>query len=350
MLESYQKPMKKKSAFITGANGFIGSHLVKYLLEQGWSVNALVRKGSDLSRIDGLPVTRYYGDLFSTDAIKEGMRNCGYIFHVAGVIDALNPDEFYRVNARGTEHLVSIVEEMKDRIERFLYVSSISVMGPSSKNSVLNEHSPLLPISDYGKSKREAEIAVLKSRLRWTIVRPTNILGTGQKELFAILSTLRYGLKPLIGKREAQTTICFVDDLVRGMVLAVLRESSLGKTYIIASQEAYSFRFLLNTAARILGKKRMVPVPFTVLYLFAVFSRVIASVTGQKPLMDPAKLVQARRDYWFHDSSCIKRELGFRTEIPAEEGLAAIIEYYKENNWKFRERAPGGTASGSNGA
>ncbi len=342
--------MKRKSAFITGANGFIGSHLVKYLLEQGWSVNALVRKGSDLSRINSLPAKIYYGDLFSTDVIREGMQNCGYIFHVAGIIDARKPDEFYRVNMNGTEHLVSIAEELKDRIRRFLYVSSISVMGPSSKNSVLNEHSPLRPVSDYGKSKREAEIAVLKSRLKWTIVRPTNILGTGQKELFAILSTLRYGLKPLIGKREAQTTICFVDDLVRGIVLAAQGEVSLGKTYIIASQEAYSFRFLLDTAARILGRRLCMPVPFAALYLLAVLSRNLANVTGKRPFIDPVKLTQTRRDYWFHDSSRIKRELGFRTEIQAEEGLSAIIEYYRENNWKFRERAPGRAASGSKGA
>jgi len=339
--------MKKKSAFVTGANGFIGSHLVKYLLKQGWCVNILVRKGSDLSRIHGLPVKRFCGDLFNTDAVREGMKNCEYIFHVAGVIDALEPGEYYSVNADGTGHLVSIAEEMRVRVQRFLYVSSISVMGPSSKNSILNEHSPLRPVSDYGKSKREGEITVMKSGLRWTIVRPTNILGIGQKELFAILSTLRYGLKPLIGKRETQTTICFVDDLIRGIVLAAQEDASVGKTYIIASRKAYSFRFLINTAARILGKRYCIPLPFAVLYLLAVLSRNLASVTGKKPLIDPVKLIQTRRDYWFHDSSLIKRELGFQTRISAEDGLAAIIEYYRDNNWKFRDAVPGKPASRS---
>ncbi len=326
----------RKTVFITGANGFIGSHLARYLAGRGYRVRGLVREGSDRSFLGDVPLQVVTGDLFDREALASGMEGCDTVYHVAGAIEDVDPSVLYRVNDKGTQSVLASAALVCPGLRRFLHVSSISVMGPSLDGRPLDESSPLRPITHYGKSKLRGERAVTSSSLPWTVVRPTNILGPGQKELFAILSALRRGIKPLIGRREKQTTICFVDDLVRGMVEAAESPAALGKVYIIAGREAYGFRELLDLAQGELGRSRVLPVPYAVLYAAALIMVAAAVLRGTESPLDPGKLRQTRKHRWLHDPSAIERDLGFRTRIPVKEGLKSIIDYYRSTGWWLR--------------
>jgi nucleoside-diphosphate-sugar epimerase len=325
----------KRKAFVTGANGFIGSHLIRYLLHNQYDVHALVRKTSNLQSLTGLKIRYYFGDLFSDRVIRSGIEDCNYIFHCAAVLEDTDVQNFYRVNGEGTKKLIRIVQNCNSGLKRFLHVSSIAVFGPARKGVLVTEDAPLNPVSHYGKSKREAEEAVRESRLNWTIVRPTNVLGTGQKELFRIVKMLRSGFRPKLGKREAQTTICFIDDLVRGMTLSAESERSLHKTYIIAGPEAYGFQQLVDCAAEILGRSAYIPLPFYLIYFAALSSKIHARIMKKKSFIDPEKIRQTRSGYWVQSPELIRRELGFQTLIPLEQGIREIIDYYERHNWRL---------------
>ncbi|MFW6180735.1 MAG: NAD-dependent epimerase/dehydratase family protein [Spirochaetota bacterium] len=321
-----------KIVFITGANGFIGSHLARYLAGRGYRVRGLVRKDSDRSLLSDVPLEAVTGDLFDREALAEGMEGCDTVYHVAGVVDAADPSVLYRVNDKGTRNVVAAAR-LCPGLGRFLHVSSISVMGPSLDGRLQDESSPLRPVTHYGRSKLRGEQAVTSSDLPWTVVRPTNILGPGQEELFGLLDALRNGIKPLIGRKEKQTTICFVDDLVRGMVLAAESPAALGKIYIIASREAYGFRELLDLAQELLGRRRVLPLPYPVLYATALIMKTSAVMRGLKPPIDPVKLRQTRKHRWLHDPSAIERDLGFSARTPVAEGLRRIIDHYQTRGW-----------------
>jgi len=322
----------RKAVFITGANGFIGSHLARYLAGRGHRVRGLVRKESDRSLLADVRLEIVTGDLFDRHALAAGMEGCDTVYHVAGAVEASDPSVLYRVNDKGTRSVVAAAR-LCPGLRRFLHVSSISVMGPSLDGRPQDESSPLRPVTHYGKSKLRGERAVTSSDLPWTVVRPTNILGTGQKELFGLLEALHNGIKPLIGRNEKQTTICFVEDLVRGMVLAAESPAALGKIYIIASREVYGFRELLDLAQELLGRRRVLTLPYPVLYAMALIMKTSAVTRGLKPPIDPVKLRQARRYRWFHDPSAIERDLGFRARTPVDEGLRRIIDHYQTRGW-----------------
>lgn len=332
--------MTKETAFVTGANGFIGSHLVKYLLHRGYRVRVLVRRSSDLGLLRGQEIDYFYGDLFSNEVIRECIEGASHLYHVAGVINAGNQKEYYEVNARGTENLVRLASRYRKNIKRFLHVSSISVMGPSKPGEMLSEGSPLAPLSHYGKSKIEGEDAVINSPLNWTILRPTNILGIGQYELYRFMRTMNMGLKPLLGKKSKQTTICFVEDLVRGMVLAAENACSLRKIYIIASKNAYGLREIIETIGANIGKRFYLPLPYFLVYAIAVVSKIVAILFSKNSFLDPQKIRQTKTCLWIHDSSLIERDLGFKTEITLDEGIGEIVRFYKSHDWRREEPFP----------
>jgi nucleoside-diphosphate-sugar epimerase len=257
------------------------------------------------------------------------------MYHVAGVVQTGDPETYFKVNLDGTKSVLAAAARAGGGLRRFLHVSSISVMGPSPDKTPLNENSPLRPVSLYGKSKLRGEQAVRASGLPWTIIRPTNILGPGQRELFTILQALRKGFKPRIGTGEKQTTICFVWDLVRAMADAAESEKTLGKTYIVSSREPYSFDSLMDIALKELGRDKVLSIPFPVLAVFARLIQVSAFMRGLPAPFDPEKLLQTRKNVWFHDPGAIERDIGFTTGISAEEGIRRTIEYYRSNNWQL---------------
>ena len=145
------------SALVTGATGFVGSHLVDVLLEKGWRVSAVVRRTSNLRWLDGKPVER-------VDDAAAPLPACDVLFHVAGVIRADRYADYLEGNR---DFAVRIFEAA--RAARFVHVSSLAVAGPGDR---VDESTPCSPISLYGKSKWEGEGEIWKRRDRTPVVRP----------------------------------------------------------------------------------------------------------------------------------------------------------------------------------
>ena len=127
------------NALVTGGNGFIGSHLVEYLIDQGFTVYCLVRTGSNLQWLESLDIRFVYGDCRNRESLFEAVRGMDYVFHLAGKIRASDWDTYYHTNYTGTKNLIEVCEEINPDLERFVHVSSIAAAGPSATANLKHE-------------------------------------------------------------------------------------------------------------------------------------------------------------------------------------------------------------------
>ncbi|MBU4268403.1 MAG: NAD-dependent epimerase/dehydratase family protein [Acidobacteria bacterium] len=318
-------------ALVTGSSGFIGGHLVRHLLERGYAVSCLVRPASEPRALAGLAVTRISGSYFDLDTLRRAVEGMEYIFHAGAVLSAPDWPGYFRTNVEGTTNILEACAQANPGLRKLVVVSSISAVGPALDKKPLREGDDCRPVSLYGKSKYLAEQAAIAffDRLPIVIVRPANVLGAGQRELLAVMNLLRRRIVPLISRGEKQTSICFVQDLVRALVLVAENESVRGRTYFVAAKEFYSWREILNQLLLEMNLKFVLKIPHPLMLSVAFVSEAISRLTGNAPLVTRSDLRSARNNYWLCDTSLIREELGFRIEVEFGQGIRDIVRQFK---------------------
>ena len=243
-------------ALVTGATGFIGSHLVDLLLKQKYDVRVLLRKTSDTVWLKGLPIDYVYGDLFDRDALRQAVAGVDYVFHSAGVTKAKTAEEYFRGNTEGTRNMLNAVSQHNPGLKRFVQISSQTAAGPSPGIAPITEEIAPHPITTYGESKLRAEEACAERRgtIPITILRPPAVYGPRDKDIFEFFKTMSKGLQPMVGMKEKFVSLIHVGDLVRGFVLAAGSEKALGQTYFISSSRVYGWKEVGEVSRRVIGK------------------------------------------------------------------------------------------------
>jgi nucleoside-diphosphate-sugar epimerase len=321
-------------ALVTGSNGFIGSHLVEHLLARGYEVHCLVRTTSNLVWIRDLNVTYHYGDCTEKSSLYEAVRGKDYVYHLAGKIKAQDWETYYRANTEGTKNLIDVCAETNPDVKRFVYISSVSASGPSVRGRMKNESDPCSPVSDYGRTKLLAERTVRKyqNKPAWVILRPSNILGPREYDMIAVFRLLKKRIKPLIGNGDVQTSICFVQDLVRGIEKAALSKKTVHETYFITDGSLYSWRQILDAVLDELGIKRLViPFPHFMIMIFAFLSEILARANGSETLFTRQNILQLRNNYALYDGSRAFRDFGFSPSLSLETGIRNTVQWCREN-------------------
>ncbi len=318
-------------ALVTGSSGFIGGHLVRHLLRRGYDVSCLVRAASSPAALAGLPVTRVSGSYSDLDSLRRAVTGMDCVFHAGAVLSAPDWPGYFRTNVEGTANILEACARAAPGLRRFILVSSISAAGPARDGRPLRESDPGRPVSLYGKSKFQAEQAAtgFLSRVPIVIVRPPNVLGAGQKELRDAMNLMRRRIVPIIGRRAKQTSICFVEDLVRALALAAEDGRAVGKTYFVAANEAYSWRGIMSELLRAMGMKFILKIPHPLLLGVALVSEAAAGLTGKPPLVTRSDLRSARDNYWLCDAGLIREELGFQTEVEFSAGIRDIVRQFR---------------------
>ena len=322
----------KKKALITGANGFIGSHLAEELVRRGWEVSCLVRRPHGLGWIESLEVRLLRGDCRDKPTLGPAVEGVDCVFHLAGVINSLKWEEYYESNVAGTRNLLEACSERNPGLKKFIHVSSISAAGPSEKGRALTEADPERPISDYGRSKLAAEEAVREygGRFPCVIIRPPNIIGPRQRELQGAIRLIKKRIKPVVGTGEPQTSLCYVRDVVEALILAAERPEADGRTYFLADPKPYAWSDITDAVQEALGIRRIVlKVPYRIQWLAAAASEAAARLTGRKPKLTRTSILAARKYYWIYDGSRIKRELGFEPRTGLKDAVRETIDWYQ---------------------
>ena len=324
----------KKKALVTGANGFIGSHLAEELVRRGWEVSCLVRRTHGLGWLETLDVRLVLGDCRDKPTLGPAVEDADCVFHLAGVISALKWAEYYQANVFGTRNLLEACFEMNPELKKFIYVSSISAAGPSEKGTALTEDDPNRPVSDYGRSKLAAEEAVheFEGRLPFVIIRPPNIIGPRQRELQEAIRLIKRRIKPAVGTGEPQTSLCYVRDVVEALILAAERPEADGRTYFLADPKPYAWSDITDAIQEALGIRGiLLKVPYQAQWLAAVASEAAARLTRRKPRLTRTSILAARKYYWIYDGSRIRRELSFEPRTGLKDGIRETVNWYKKH-------------------
>ncbi len=262
----------KKSCFVTGATGFIASHLVERLLQEGFLVRCLVRKSSNTDYLDQLNVNLVYGELTDLESLRKGVQGCDYIFHCAAFVsDWGTIDEIRQINVTGTRNLLEVALEHSSC--RFIYVSTTDVYGhPKKKNISEEQPYPTNFCNWYTQTKMEAELEVLHfhthHQLPVTILRPATVYGPRSVNVIGEISdAIRSGQMLLINNGKANAGLCYITNLIHAIILVAESELAIGKCFNVADNSQVSWKQFIDDLADRLGQqKKYYHMPYGVAY------------------------------------------------------------------------------------
>lgn len=324
-------------AFVTGATGFIGASIVRELLKDGIAVRALVRPGSDLRNLEGLPVEVQQGDLLDRTSLENGCDGCDWVFHAAADyrLWTRTPHSMYRANVEGTRNLLEAA--LASGAERVIYTSSVGTLGNPGDGTPGDEQTPVTlrdMAGDYKKSKflaeREAEKFVDRG-LPLVIVNPSTPVGpqdikptpTGK----IIVDFLNGNMPAYL---DTGLNLIAVEDCARGHILAA-QKGQIGSKYILGNRNL-TLREIFAMLERITGQPApKVRLPYWPILLAAYANEGIARITGREPLI-PLAGVQMARKFMYFDSSRAVNELGL-PQTSVESALGRAVDWFMANGY-----------------
>ncbi len=323
-------------AVVTGANGFVGSHLVDLLLSKNYRVRCLVRKSSNLRWLEGKNVEIYDTGLFDKEGIRKAFKDAEYIYHVAGVVKSKTKEGYFKGNVDTTRNLLEVALENSKTIKRFLVVSSQTVTGPSTKDKPVDETTECKPITTYGKSKLEEEKLVMsfKNKLPVTICRAPAVYGERDTEIFIYFNTFNKGLTTTIGFNKKELSLIHAIDLVEGFYLAATSDKAVGEIYFIGSEKFYTWEEINSITSKILNKKPIiVKVPHFLVYTIAAIAQFFALFSSKPATLNIEKAKDITQQFWTCNTSKAIRDLGYRQKISIVEGIRRTCDWYKQMKW-----------------
>lgn len=325
------------NVLVTGATGFVGSHVVDQLLERGHHVSYIARKTSNLRWLHQKAAHQVNGSLFNLDSLKSAVSSADMVIHVAGLTAAKNEAEFMRGNRDATQNLIDAVRAYRPGLERFVHISSLAVCGPaSSEYEPVTEDAPFRPITAYGRTKRAAEEIILSAPdVPSTIIRPPAVYGPRDEAILTFFQTINKGISTLIGFSEKRISLVHVRDLARGIVEAAFSPNAKGQTYFIGSDDSYTWPEIANLTGAIMGKRKLITmrIPHSVVLGIAGTVGVLGKLIGKPPVLDYEKGIDLIQPYWICSSKKAHEHFGYKQLVSLQDGIQETVEWYRENEW-----------------
>ena len=321
---------------VTGASGFLGSHIAEQLAAAGHEIRLLLRRTSNRDFLT-FSYEEALGDVTNPDSLQLAVEGVDAVVHPAGLIKARNEAEFRAVNDEGTSNLLMAIEERTPNLRRFVYISSMSAHGPSPDGEPRPAYANPKPVSAYGRSKLGGENATRASALaaRSVIFRMPVIYGPRDPALLPFFKAVRYRIAPLLRGGRNRISIIYASDAAKAVVEATTAEANVGgRTYSPEDGAVYAWRDLLSAIESASGKRAlMVPVPLIGYEAAGFASELFGRVTGQAQVFDRDKVREMRRRAWVCSSEALREDLGWRPRVQIEEGARLTHRWYREAGW-----------------
>lgn len=282
-----------KKTLVTGANGFIGQHLVKRLLLEGKEVRGTIYKERPLYFFKSNEIEWLTIDLQKEWSLNGIARNVSCIYHLAAIPHndfSKTWEDFYRVNVLGTS---ALLEEAKTAgIKRFVYISTVEAAGYGDGINPRRESDEPRPDNNYGKSKLQAEKMVLNGSwpFECVVIRLPAIYGPGTflivPKLFGVV---RHGLYPFIGSGNALMEFCYVENAVQAIMLAGTSKEAAGELFYVADERSYSIKEIIGAMAAAMNKRvLMIHIPRWIAYIIAWLWELSAKLFPFPPIVSAA--------------------------------------------------------------
>ncbi len=325
--------LRGKVVLVTGATGFIGSHVAERLLQNGARVRAMARNPAKAAGLERAGAFVVAGDMTDPGSLERAVEDCQAVFHFAGTTNEFKPRaHFERVNIEGTRLLAEAA--LRESVERFIHVSSVWVYGLWSGPET-SETSPCRKSGQaYADTKIEGERVIRRlideKGLPAIILQPSEVYGPGDPNWTERpLDLIRTGRMVLAGGGRGLLQPVFIDDLVQG-VLAAAEKGGLGETYILGGPEIISVREYFSHFARMLGKGRLPSLPGRLALATAAAAEWAARISRRAPVFTRQEVLSTMATATY-DCRKAERELGFTPRTTLAEGMAKVESWLRTN-------------------
>jgi nucleoside-diphosphate-sugar epimerase len=321
---------------VTGATGFVGSHLCERLIQEGYEVRALARESSDVSLLKSLGIQIVYGNILDIDSVERAVDGCGVVYHLAARTSrhssSCSQDD-YAINIEGTKRVVNAA--VKAGIERFVYGSSVGVYG-IIKNPPVDEQTPPNPNTCYRDSKLKGEVVVLSQYknegLPVVIARISSVYGPRSLNWLSLFQALARKRFRMLGSGENHRDMVYISDVVEGIKLCGVKKGIEGETYILSGKEPQKLNQLVYMIAEELGVNipsiRSPEFPFRAWYDFATFIYMHSGL--ELPRAHTYELFLEDRVL---NITKAQKELGYDPKVSIREGIQQAVRWYRENGY-----------------
>ena len=331
----------KMKILITGASGFIGSFIVEEALRRGFETWAAMRKSSSREYLQDERIHFIELNLSSKAQLVEQLRphQFDYVVHAAGVTKCLNKQDFRRINTEGTKHLVDAILELQMPINRFIYLSSLSIFGAIKEQQPyeeIKETDTPQPNTEYGRSKLEAEkyLESVSSRVPYIILRPTGVYGPREKDYFIMAKSIKQHSDFAVGYQRQDITFVYVKDVVQAVFLA-LEKGENGRKYFLSDGQVYQSTTFSDLIHEELGRPWWIRItaPVWVLRIITFVGEYVGQMTGKVTALNNDKYNILKQRNWRCDIQPAINELGYQPTYNLEQGVKETIQWYKDNGW-----------------
>jgi dihydroflavonol-4-reductase len=323
-------------AVVTGASGFVGSHIVDELLRHGARVRCLVRPSSPLHWLDGKPVEIVRLGFDQVGPIEEVLRDARWIVHAAGLTRARSAKEFHEANVVVTERVLRAATSNGGGIERFVLISSQAAAGPADMTGrpVMESERPD-PASPYGVSKLRAEelTLLLRDRLPVVVIRPSAVYGPRDNAIYKLFVAVKWHVLPVLRNR-GRFTLIYVEDLARAVRLTLTHPRAPGQVFFVGEPDVTDYGELGQAVRNAVGTWAVtVQPPGLLLHAGALAAEAFAMLTGRPAVLSREKLREITAGDWVCSSAKIRTQLGWDPEVALEEGVRRTAAWYREVGW-----------------
>lgn len=328
-----------KKILIVGAGGFLGSHLCEAALARGYETWAGVRHSTSreyLQQKDLRFIELDYENIEQLTRTLSGQAKWDYIIYNLGATKCLNFSDFNRINYEYLRNFLTALKEADRVPEKFLFISSLSVMGPGDEKSYtpFNEAMPALPNTRYGASKLKAEMEIAMSGIPYIIFRPTGIYGPRDRDYLLMLQSIQKGIDFSAGYRAQMLTFIYGPDLAQA-TLDALEKAPCGQTYLLSEARSYTQKEYRTLAAKALGKHNAIAiaVPLWGLKIVCAVAEKIGIARLKPSTLNRDKYNIMKQRNWKVDTAKAIKEFGFKAPTSLEEGLRNSVKWYRENGY-----------------
>jgi len=321
---------------LTGANGFVGSHILDTLCARSLSTVVLLRRNSDTRFISGrLPgVEVRYGSITDSASLQQTLQGVTHVIHCAGCIKAQPASQFYEINQKGTRNVVEAVNSASGTVRRLVHISSLAAAGPAPAEKPARENDAPSPVSEYGRSKLAGEQEVrAHCRAEYVILRPPAVYGPRDSGFLSIFKAVKRHVLPLPPRRQVLSLV-FIRDLVDAVLSCLEHPAAAGKTYFVANPQTVTARRMAHEiAAQMRVWTLPLPLSAPLLWPVCVAEELRARLTGKARLLSLQKYAELRAPGWVCDPTLMRTDLGYECRTPLEKGIAETLDWYRTQAW-----------------
>ena len=322
---------------LTGANGFVGSHILDALVDRGISLVVLLRPAARLEwirdRLDKVEVRS--GKLTDPAIVQAALAGATHVVHCAGCTKALNPRDYFEANQGATRRLVDAINTHAPSLDRLVYISSLAASRPATSAAPATEEMASSPVTAYGRSKLAGELEIReRSRVPFIILRPAAVYGPRDTDFLNLFKAVRSRVVPVVRRGNQELSLVYVGDLAESVVVALEHPGNEGGIYHVADPQPVTSRELAGEIARQLGVRPVFPpLPRVLLWSICAGRDLVSRISGRPHILSRQKYAELVARGWVSGTNRLRQDLGFVCRTELRQGIGRTLDWYRERKW-----------------